>query len=95
MTCGFYCLANPWMDWKFLPPKLRMNWLLVGLNLIAGVLFTVLGAKSLWDEWWYTDQRGHCFILLAVLAGVAMLLSVLFRRFLYTQPEHEQDIARR
>jgi len=95
LTCGFYCLANPWMDWKFLPPKLRMNWLLVGLNLIAGVLFTILGAKSLWDEWWYTDQRWHCFILLAVLAGFAMLLSVLFRRFLYTQPEHEQDIARR
>lgn len=57
LTCGFYCLENPWMDWNFLPPKLRMIWLLIGFNLIAGVLFTILGAKSLWDEWRYTDQR--------------------------------------
>jgi len=83
LTCGFYCLLNPWMDWKFLPPGLRMNKLLVLLNLIAGVLFVVLGIKASWDDWWYTDQKWHAYLLLGGLLSGTMLAAARLRRFLH------------
>ena len=80
LLCGFYCLANVWVDWKFLPPELRMPKVLVAGNLGGGLLFTAMGMKAIWD---YDGIRG--FILLAVLLlGSVWLASRL--KSLYESP---------
>ena len=53
LACGFYCLANPWTDRRFLPAKLRMSGWLIALNVVAGVLFLLTGTKALWDYFLY------------------------------------------
>ena len=53
LACGFYCLANPWTDRRFLPAKLRMSGWLIALNVVAGVLFLLAGTKALWDYFVY------------------------------------------
>ena len=70
LLCGFYCFANLWVDWKFLPHGLRMSRSLVVGNLAAGILFTGMGLKALWD---YDQIRG--FIILAVLLLGSVLLA--------------------
>ena len=50
LACGIICLLNCWMDRRFLPPALRMNWLLGSLNLAAGISFLLLGLKGYWDH---------------------------------------------
>ncbi len=50
LACGLICLLNCWMDRRFLPPPLRMHWLLGSLNLAAGLIFLFLGLKGYWDH---------------------------------------------
>ena len=80
LLCGFYCLANVWVDWKFLPSGLRMSKALVAANLIAGLLFTSMGLKAIWD---YDEIRG--FILLAALLLGSILLAWRLQ-WLYEEP---------
>ena len=70
LLSGFYCLANPWMDWHFLPRPLRMPTPLVALNIIAGVAFTTMGLQALWDY-----RQGWAFLMVAVPLLGAMLLA--------------------
>jgi hypothetical protein len=48
-TCGLWCLMMLWTDRRFLPPSLRMPWLLWICVAISGLVLTLLGAKGLWD----------------------------------------------
>ena len=81
LLSGFYCLANPWMDWRFLPRALRAPTPLLALNIIAGIVFTTMGLKSLWDY-----RQGWAFLMVAVpLLGAMLLASKL--RFLH-RPGH-------
>ena len=77
LSCAFYCLANPWMDWRFLPAALRMPAPLVVLNLLAGIAFMAMGVKALWDYGRYSAF----FALLALLLACVFLTSRL--RFLH------------
>ena len=75
LLCGFYCLANIWSDWKFLPKALRMPRFLVAANLVAGLAFTAMGLKAIWD---YDQIRG--FVILAVLLSGSMLVASRWKR---------------
>lgn len=50
LACGFICLLNPWTDRRFLPHSLRMPRPLLILNILAGIVFVILGAKGYWEE---------------------------------------------
>lgn len=69
ISCGLYCLANPWTDYRFLPPGLRMPRSLVLMNIIAGVLFTAAGLKTLWD---YGQYRAYLVVLAFALASLLL-----------------------
>lgn len=49
LMASLYTIANPWMDWRFLPRALRMPVSLVTINLVAAVVFMIAGLKALWD----------------------------------------------
>ena len=49
LACGFICLLNLWVDWRYLPQSLRMPWPLALLNVIAGIIFLALAFKAYWD----------------------------------------------
>ncbi len=91
LTCGLYCLLNPWMDWKFLPASLRMSRFLAAMNLLASVVFVVVGVRALWDEWWYTEHKWHAYLFLGVLVAIAMLAAKLLRRYLH-EPAQQDTI---
>ena len=80
LLCAFYCLANVWMDWRFLPASLRMPVGLAVLNVIGAGAFGVVGLKALWDH-----SIWHLLILPALLFGAVFLAFVL--RFMYRRPE--------
>jgi len=48
-TCGLWCLAMLWTDRRFLPPALRMPWLLKLLVALSGIVLTSLGVKGIGD----------------------------------------------
>lgn len=48
-TCGLWCLAMLWADRRFLPPALRMPWLLKLLVAVSGIVLTSLGVKGIGD----------------------------------------------
>ena len=79
LLCGFYCLANVWVDWRFLPAPLRMPGWLVALNVIGGVIFGYMGLTALWDH-----TVWHAVIFPAVLFAAMFLAFQL--RFLYQPP---------
>ncbi len=47
---GPWCFAMVWADRKFLPKPFQMGWLLVVLNLLCGIAFTLFGARALYDD---------------------------------------------
>jgi hypothetical protein len=49
LLSSFYTLTNPWMDWRFLPARLRMPFWLGIANLLAAVVLLIAGLKALWD----------------------------------------------
>ena len=76
LLCGFFCLANPWMDWHFLPRPLRMSISLVVLNILAGIIFAVMGLWALWEY-----KKGWAFLMVAVPLLGAMFLTWKLRFF--------------
>ena len=70
LSCGFFCLVNPWMDRRFLPGKLRMSKGLILWNYIAAVVFSAVGFKALWD---YSQYMGFVALGIFTMAcfGVA------------------------
>ena len=89
LCCGFFCLANPWMDWRFLPKALRMNKTLVILNIFAGMVFMGTGLKALWDNWKYYDGQYNflAYILVFIQILFCMGLAHALRRFLGENPD--------
>jgi Mn2+/Fe2+ NRAMP family transporter len=85
LGCGFYCFANPWMDWRFLPRPMRMPGALVILNVLSGIAFTAMGLKALWD---YGQVKA--FLTLAALILGCILLATCFR-FLHRLPAESQQ----
>ena len=85
LTCGFYCLANPWMDWRFLPVALRMSGWLVFANVMAGWIFLIVGLKALWDY----GQFGSYLTLAALLVARIILASQL--KFLQRRGANSPD----
>ena len=49
LTCGFWCLLMVWTDRRFLPPELRMNRLLLLLNIVSGLFLLGWGGRSVFD----------------------------------------------
>ena len=83
LSCGFYCLANPWMDWRFLPAGLRMSaWLFV-INVLAGVAFVLMGFKALWDY-----GGIDAWVTLLVVLLVCVLLAYLLRFLHRVEADH-------
>ena len=74
LMCGIYCLLNPWTDWRFLPAGLRMHWLLIALNVCAGVIFFVIGINAM------RDQTAWHFLILPCWIGGSMLIAGFARR---------------
>lgn len=72
-SCATICFLNPWMDQRFLPRALRMNGLLVAANLLAGVIFLLIGLKSYWD---YGSARSENAVAGGVIAVGSMLVIV-------------------
>ena len=46
LTCGVWCLLMVWTDRRFLPPGLRMNRILLILNLASGIFLTGWGIRG-------------------------------------------------
>ncbi len=69
LLCGFYCFANLWVDWKYLPSGLRMSKTLMAANLAAGLLFMALGLKALWD---YDQIRGFAILAVLLLGSIGL-----------------------
>lgn len=65
-SCALICFLNPWMDRQFLPPRLRMGWVLTVLNLVAGIVFLGVGIKSYWE---YGAARSPTPILGGLIAA--------------------------
>jgi hypothetical protein len=82
ISCGFYCLTNPWMDRRFLPASLRMPRWMAALNILAGIIFWGMGIKALWDY-----GRYKSFIMLAGFILVCFLLASRLR-LLRPVPSH-------
>jgi uncharacterized membrane protein YqaE (UPF0057 family) len=79
MGCGLFCLLIPWMDFRFLPRELRMPPWLLGLNVLAGVLFVASGLKGYWDA----ESRIYALVSLAVLFATGSVLAILARPWLW------------
>jgi hypothetical protein len=50
LLAGPWCFAMIWADRKFLPKPFQMNWLLVALNILCGIAFTVFGALAVFED---------------------------------------------
>ena len=72
--CGLYCLANPWIDYYFLPPALRMPRSLVVLNVVGGLVLSLAGFKALWEY----GQLGAYLVVLVAL-GLCLLVTWRFQ----------------
>lgn len=67
LGCGFICLLNAWMDYRFLPPALRPPLFATVLTLAAGASFVALGLVACWDH-----SQGLAFAILAASVLVGM-----------------------
>ena len=86
LSCGFYCLANPWADWRFLPASLRMPKILAGLNIFAGVLFGAMGLKALWE---YDGYRAYLILAALLLASIFLASRLAFLRTPNAEPSQK------
>ena len=50
LLAGPWCFSMIWVDRKFLPKPYQMNLLLVILNLICGIAFTVFGVLAVYED---------------------------------------------
>jgi hypothetical protein len=81
LSCGFYALANLWVDRRFLPTQLRMGGWLVFLNIASGIALSSFGFKALWD---YDQFRGY--VVLALFLALCFVLARLLRFVNRTAP---------
>jgi len=51
LTCGLWCFAMLWTDWRFLPKPLRMGKVLQILTWISGIVLTGLGCQAIYFAW--------------------------------------------
>ena len=72
LACGIICLLNPWADYRFFPGPLRMNRALVAMNLVAGIVFLVLGLKGYWD-----NSGWISFLILFGTVGLGWVVTVI------------------
>ncbi len=79
LLTSFYTLANPWVDWRFLPAALRMPTWLACANLFTAAVFLFAGLKALWD---YGQTGAYLTVAVPLLACVllARWLPSLFER---------------
>jgi hypothetical protein len=49
LTCGIWCLLMVWADHRFLPPALRMGWMLRLSNVGSGLFLTGWGIRGIFD----------------------------------------------
>lgn len=70
-----YTLANPWMDWRFLPARLRMPGWLAGANIFVAVVFLAAGLKALWD---YGQVAAYLTVAVPLLACVLLVIPLRF-----------------
>jgi hypothetical protein len=63
-ACGLICLLNLWMN-RQLPEQRRMPRLLVALNLVGGIAFTLAGLRGYWvyEGWWALGILAATFAL--------------------------------
>lgn len=88
LTCGFYCLANAWMDWRFLPRGLRMPRWLVVANIVSGSIFVAVGLKALWD---YGQFRSYLTLTALLVASIILASQLKFlQRRRNTMPPDER-----
>lgn len=69
LACGIISGLACWSDRKFLPRKLRANWLLLLLNGLACPLFLLLGIKAYWD---HSGSWAFLMLLLTLASGWLM-----------------------
>ena len=74
LLASFYNLTNPWMDWCFLPARLRMPLWLGIANLFAAAVLLIAGLKALWDYGHLEASLG-----LGIWLGVSIFLAVVMR----------------
>lgn len=72
MACGLICLLNVWVD-RILPLSLRPTLLLTLANVVAGILFILLGIKGYWD---HGGWKAMIILLATVAAGWALAPAV-------------------
>jgi hypothetical protein len=75
LGCGLICLLNVWMDWRFLPPTLRLSRAGVLFSAIAGLILLVLGLRGCWDH-----SRWAAFGILAGTFLLSWMAAWLIRR---------------
>ncbi len=73
-TCGIICWINIWMDRRYLPRPIQMSLALIGLNLVAGTAFFVVGLRSLYDIPWLGI---YSWIVLGAIFGLGAIVSIL------------------
>jgi Mn2+/Fe2+ NRAMP family transporter len=78
LSCGLICLVTIWMDRRWLPAALRPPIYLSGLNLLAGLLFLMLGIKGYWDNENRVIAVGGLAGLLAMSILIAAILAPRF-----------------
>ena len=81
LLTSFYTLANPWMDWRFLPAALRMPRWLACANLFVAMVFLIAGLKALWD---YGQIGAYLTVAVPLVACVLLAIPL---RFLFEKDE--------
>ncbi len=75
LSCGLICMITLWMDRRWLPAALRPPHYLSGLNVLAGLLFLMLGIKGYWDN----ENRVIAVGSLVGLFALSLLIAILLR----------------
>ena len=89
LFCGVVCLLNVWMDIRWLPRGLRLPWWLLGLNVLSGVVFLMLGIKGYWDH----PSRWFAMSGIVGLAVVAMILAAALGPKLFSRPVLDRELG--
>ena len=85
LLCGILCLANVWMDRRFLPGALRLPAWLTVLNVLAGLAFLGLGIKGYWDH----SSRPYAIGSLCVMLLVGVCGAYFVRAWVEARDENE------
>ena len=64
---GILALANPFMDWKFLPKGLHMSRLMAGLNITVGLAFIIAAVIA------FRKMGVNNAIVIAAIFGISLV----------------------